>query len=89
MPGISARRSASVDYLGSKNAQLHAAEDTGYEYFATRNDPNLVRVVQYAQLYQIFRHYGLKSHMRTGDYRQSTPEVFKSEAQKVIQRFAV
>ncbi len=33
----------------------------GYEYFATLSDPNLVRVVQYAALYQIFRQFDLKA----------------------------
>jgi hypothetical protein len=31
-----------------------AAEDEAYTYFAKLNDPNLVRVVQYAAMYQIF-----------------------------------
>lgn len=31
-----------------------AAEDDAYNYFAKLNDPNLVRVVQYAAMYQIF-----------------------------------
>jgi hypothetical protein len=31
-----------------------AAEDEAYNYFAKLNDPNLVRVVQYAAMYQIF-----------------------------------
>jgi hypothetical protein len=31
-----------------------AAEDQAYNYFANLNDPNLVRVVQYAAMYQIF-----------------------------------
>lgn len=30
------------------------AEDEGYDYFAGVSDPNLVRVVQYAAMYQIF-----------------------------------
>ncbi len=30
------------------------AEDQAYNYFANLNDPNLVRVVQYAAMYQIF-----------------------------------
>src|SRR5207244_2263314 len=34
--------------------QVVDAENDGYEYFSQRDDPNLVRVVQYAALYQIF-----------------------------------
>ncbi len=33
------------------------AETNAYNYFAGLNDPNLVRVVQYAAIYQIFRHF--------------------------------
>lgn len=35
--------------------EARAAEDAGYDYFAGRDDAHLVRVVQYAALYQIFR----------------------------------
>ena len=35
-----------------------AAETTAYDYFARLGDPNLVRVVQYAGAYQIFRQFG-------------------------------
>lgn len=35
---------------------VRSAEDRAYEYFAGRHDPNLVRVVQYAALYQIFQY---------------------------------
>lgn len=34
--------------------QIISAEDGGYDYFAGVSDPNLVRVVQYAAMYQIF-----------------------------------
>jgi hypothetical protein len=36
------------------DANVIAAEDTGYDYFASIGDPNLARVVQYAAAYQIF-----------------------------------
>lgn len=36
------------------DANVIAAEDTGYDYFASSGDPNLARVVQYAAAYQIF-----------------------------------
>ncbi|MBZ0111173.1 MAG: hypothetical protein K8J08_01800, partial [Thermoanaerobaculia bacterium] len=38
----------------SEIARLRAAEERAYEYFAHLNDPLLVRVVQYASLFQIF-----------------------------------
>jgi hypothetical protein len=34
-------------------------EVTGYDYFAGLSDPNLVRVVQYASLYQIFHEFAV------------------------------
>jgi hypothetical protein len=48
-----------VDYFGNGNSKLREAEEIGYAYFARTNDPNLVRVVQYAELYQVFRHFGV------------------------------
>jgi hypothetical protein len=48
-----------VDYLGNKDARLLEAEDRGYDYFSATGDPNLVRVVQYAGLYQVFRRFGI------------------------------
>jgi hypothetical protein len=35
-------------------------EDRAYSYFAELNDPNLVRVVQYAALYQLFRRFNVQ-----------------------------
>lgn len=45
--------------FGRASDEVVSAEDTGYEYFSTLNDPNLVRVVQYAALYQIFSAFNL------------------------------
>jgi hypothetical protein len=46
-----------IDYLARSNSDLQKAEDTAYNYFNHLSDPNLVRVVQYAGLYQIFRRF--------------------------------
>ena len=46
-----------VDYLARSNADMQKAEDTAYAYFNHLSDPNLVRVVQYAGMYQIFRRF--------------------------------
>lgn len=46
-----------VDYLARSNQDLQNAEDIAYKYYRGLNDPNLVRVVEYAGLYQIFRHF--------------------------------
>jgi hypothetical protein len=41
--------------------EVTSAEDTAYEYFARMSDPNLVRVVQYAAMYQIFSAFDVKN----------------------------
>lgn len=40
---------------GKQDARTLSAETRAYAHFASLTDPNLVRVVQYAALYQIFR----------------------------------
>ena len=51
-----------VDYLGEQDSRMRDYEDQGYNYFAGRTaDPNLARVVQYAGLYQIYRHFNLRA----------------------------
>lgn len=47
------------DGLGRAAREVVTAEETGYNYFSGLNDPNLVRVVQYAGLYQIFSAFGM------------------------------
>ena len=42
---------------------IAAVEDKAQNFFASVQDPFLVRVVQYNSLYQIFRHYELKSSL--------------------------
>lgn len=42
-----------------QTSAIAEAEEAGYHYFATLNDPNLVRVVQYTALYQIFTAFGV------------------------------
>jgi hypothetical protein len=46
-----------VDYLARSNQDLRNAEDIAYRYYTGLSDPNLVRVVEYAAIYQIFRHF--------------------------------
>jgi len=43
-----------VENRAQGTAATLAAEDEAYNYFAKLSDPNLVRVVQYAAMYQIF-----------------------------------
>lgn len=74
-----------VDYLSEKNAQLQKAEDDAYTYFATQNDPNLVRVVQYASLYQIFRRFGVTAP-GGGQRELPVPESLKKMALVLLER---
>jgi hypothetical protein len=48
-----------VDYLAKGRPDVQSAEDTAYSYYSGLSDPNLVRVVQYAAIYQIFHHFGI------------------------------
>ncbi|MEJ7738131.1 MAG: hypothetical protein WKF97_11945 [Chitinophagaceae bacterium] len=54
------------------NKQLISrCEQKAYSYFANLNNPDLVRVVQYASLYQIFSRYNISSYKSDS----STPDV--------------
>lgn len=46
-----------VDYLAGTSEDMQKAEDVAYQYYRGLSDPNLVRVVEYAGMYQIFRHF--------------------------------
>jgi hypothetical protein len=46
---------------GTRSREVAVAEDEAYEYFAGLSDPNLVRVVQYNSLYQIFSAFDVKN----------------------------
>lgn len=55
--------------------KLRSAEETAYEYFANLQNPNLVRVVQYAALYQIFRRATLT---------KTSPSVLESQPEEQL-----
>jgi hypothetical protein len=44
-----------VSYFAAEGSSMAGYERTAYDWFSSLHDPNLVRVVQYASLYQIFR----------------------------------
>jgi hypothetical protein len=75
-----------VDYLGESNAELRAAEETGYSYFASLNDPNLARVVQYAEMYQIFRHYGITAAPRKASFHLGAPQEYHDALLRMLLR---
>ena len=41
--------------------QVKRSEEIGYDFFANQNDPALVRVVQYAAMYQAFQAFGVQA----------------------------
>ncbi|HEV7572303.1 MAG TPA: hypothetical protein VGQ21_12470 [Thermoanaerobaculia bacterium] len=47
--------------VNTAGPQVMAAEDAAYDYFGRMSDPNLVRVVQYAAIYQIFSAFGVQN----------------------------
>jgi hypothetical protein len=44
-----------VSYFTAEDSPTARYEKEAYDWFSSQNDPNLIRVVQYASLYQIFR----------------------------------
>ncbi|MFN2975445.1 hypothetical protein [Terriglobus aquaticus] len=71
-----------IDYLALDNANLRQAEDTAYGYYSQLSDPNLVRVVQYAGLYQIFTHFGIKA--TPGNHEHHAVSVLKEKTGQLI-----
>lgn len=75
-----------VDYLGDSNSELRTAEETGYQYFAGIKDPNLARVVQYAELYQIFQHYGISAAPHEPAFHLGAPPEFHEALVRMLQK---
>ncbi len=76
-----------IDYLAAGRPNVQDAEDTAYKYYAKLNDPNLIRVVQYAAVYQIFHHFGIHSSSTADFVSQSSP-VLADPAKDIIRRIA-
>lgn len=63
MMALSRTGALGVDYLAGDRPKVEEAENVAYQYFSALGDPNLVRVVEYAALYQIFHHFGIHSSL--------------------------
>ena len=69
--------------------QAKRMEEVAYEYFSSQIDPNLIRVVQYAALYQIFSNYNVGCY-NSFDFKiskhssRTTEYAFQKEALKFI-----
>jgi hypothetical protein len=78
-----------VDYLGEQDGRMGEAEDQGYEFFAgATHDPNLARVVQYAGLYQIFRHYGISASWNARERPHRGPDALLPMARRAVEVLA-
>lgn len=75
-----------IDYLAQDNDNLRRAEDTAYRYYSELSDPNLVRVVQYAGLYQIFTRFGITATEATPPHHAIN--ALKERADQIVQNFA-
>jgi hypothetical protein len=65
-----------------------SAEEKGYRYFAGLQDPNLIRVVQYASLYQIFTTFevsGTSSLLRSNELPRQTRQRFEQALMEEIE----
>ncbi len=76
-----------VDYLGEKDARMRAFEDKGYDYFAgTTGDPNLARVVQYAGMYQVWRHFKITAQPAASTRSHDGPEALLPMTTHALER---
>jgi hypothetical protein len=66
-----------IDYLARGKPDVQQAEDRAYDYYSTMSDPNLIRVVQYAAIYQIFHHYSVvaSEHLQPAPQPAASPLV--------------
>lgn len=69
---------------------VYRAEETAYDFFSSLSNTTLVRVVQYAALYQIFRNAGIT--LSAAPYSPASPAVYPDEmytrAEKLMKRIA-
>jgi hypothetical protein len=73
-----------IDYLAGDNSRLREAEDKAYDKFAGYSNPDLVRVVQYAALYQIFRQFELSAQGEATNRRTTISPVLKAGLREVV-----
>jgi hypothetical protein len=76
-----------VDYLGERDTRMRAFEDQGYDYFAgTTGDPNLARVVQYAGMYQVWRHFKVTAQWASSTRSHDGPEALLPMTTQALER---
>ena len=62
-----------IDYLAQGNPNVQKAEDAAYQFYSGMCDPNLIRVVQYAAIYQILHHYSVVESSSPKPASQAVP----------------
>ena len=76
----------------SDNDPVYQAEQKAYDFFSNLSSPELVKVVQYAAMYQIFKNIGItvkaKNRKEYEDNIMVVPDSLKSAANDVIQSLA-
>ena len=76
-----------VDYLGDTDARMRDFEDRGYDYFAAATgDPNLARVVQYAGIYQVWRHFHVRAEWTPSTRTHAGPDALLSLVRRSLAR---
>ena len=77
-----------IDYLAEGNPNVQKAEDTAYKYYSGMCDPNLIRVVQYAAIYQIFHHYSVVESANPKPAPQAVPSPLIAPTRVLLQQIA-
>lgn len=76
----------------SDNDPVYQAEQKAYDFFSNLSSPELVKVVQYAAMYQIFKNIGItvkaKKREEYKDNIMVVPDSLKSAANNIIQSLA-
>ena len=73
-----------IDYLAGDDSRLKEAEDKAYDKFAGYSNSDLVRVVQYAALYQVFRRFQLVPQGRAPAHQAQISPVLRAESVRVV-----
>lgn len=81
-----------VSYFAGEEGQTNdatlTAELKGYDYFATLNDPNLARVVQYAALYQLFRAFDVQAQVQAPATPSPAAAALRPRVLEALEQFA-
>lgn len=76
----------------SDNDPVYQAEQHAYDFFSNLSSPELVKVVQYAAMYQIFRNLGVLVEStvleQTTDNKMVVPDSLKRAANEIIKSLA-